>query len=69
MTTKEKAWELIMALVASGKIDFDTANYKESCALLSEHLHNAEEAIANAEKSSTSSWGVLLPRRMRQASN
>lgn len=45
MTNSQRAWELAMVLVASGKIPFDPANISGSIKILERHLEALEEAL------------------------
>ncbi len=45
VTNSQRAWELAMVLVASGKIPFDPANISGSIKILERHLEALEEAL------------------------
>lgn len=47
MNESQRAWELAMVLVASGKIPFDPANIGGSVKILARHLGALEEAMRN----------------------
>lgn len=45
MDNSQRAWELAMVLIASGKISFDPANPVGSVKILAEHLQAMEAAL------------------------
>ncbi|WP_431033439.1 hypothetical protein [Pseudomonas yamanorum] len=51
MDNSARAWELAMALIASGKIPFDPSNKGVSVHILARHLQELQDALQSVDVS------------------